>query len=390
MFEWLVVGGGIHGVHIAARLIAEARVDPDQIRIVDPEPLLARWKANTAATGMRHLRSPIVHHLDLTASSLRWFAAQLKAGQADLFAPPYDRPVLALFNQHSDYVIRKYGLDRCHVAESVAHISPVSGGLKVQSETAKVRKTRRVVLATGLSDQPWRPAWARSHPAIHHLFDREPGQSMHCADQVAVVGGGISAAQVSLRLIEQGVFVHLVMRHRLRVHQFDSDPGWLGPKYMRAFARSSDYEQRRAMIAQARHRGSVSDVIGSAIERAVEQGRLHLHQSEVETVTPCAGVLKVKLACGASFQAERILLATGFCDHRPGGKLVDRLVEQFELPTAGCGYPIVDRYLRWHPRIFTAGPLAELELGPVARNIAGARRGADRLVGFALNKAGRG
>ena len=60
--------------------------------------------------------------------------------------------------------------------------------------------------------------------------------------------------------------------------------------------------------------------------------------------------------------------------------MIDRLIEDFELPCASCGYPIVDDWLRWHPRIHVSGPLAELELGPVSRNIAGARRAGDRLV----------
>ena len=36
ILDWLIVGGGIHGVHIAARLISQAKVGIEQIRIVDP------------------------------------------------------------------------------------------------------------------------------------------------------------------------------------------------------------------------------------------------------------------------------------------------------------------------------------------------------------------
>ena len=50
------------------------------------------------------------------------------------------------------------------------------------------------------------------------------------------------------------------------------------------------------------------------------------------------------------------------------------------LPCAECGYPVVEPDLRWHPRIYVTGPLAELELGPASRNISGARRAADRIV----------
>jgi hypothetical protein len=56
------------------------------------------------------------------------------------------------------------------------------------------------------------------------------------------------------------------------------------------------------------------------------------------------------------------------------------MVETLGLRTASCGYPIVDAGLRWHPGLFVSGALAELALGPVARNLSGARRAGDRLV----------
>ena len=75
--DWVIIGGGIHGVHIAARLLGEAEVSPEKLRIVDPaEQLLARWKSHTTTTGMSHLRSPAVHHLDLDPWSLQRFAGK--------------------------------------------------------------------------------------------------------------------------------------------------------------------------------------------------------------------------------------------------------------------------------------------------------------------------
>ncbi len=41
---------------------------------------------------------------------------------------------------------------------------------------------------------------------------------------------------------------------------------------------------------------------------------------------------------------------------------------------------ILDPLLRWHPRIHVMGPLADLEIGPVARNIIGARLAATHIV----------
>ena len=77
--DWVIVGGGIHGVHLAVRLIGEAGVPRERLRIVDEHAhLLERWRDCTATTGMQHLRSPAVHHLDLNPWSLIRFAGQLK------------------------------------------------------------------------------------------------------------------------------------------------------------------------------------------------------------------------------------------------------------------------------------------------------------------------
>ena len=62
---------------------------------------------------------------------------------------------------------------------------------------------------------------------------------------------------------------------------------------------------------------------------------------------------------------------------------LDDAIETYGLPCAECGYPIVDRGLRWHPRILVTGPLAELEIGPVSRNHSGAMRAGDRIAAVA-------
>ncbi len=60
--------------------------------------------------------------------------------------------------------------------------------------------------------------------------------------------------------------------------------------------------------------------------------------------------------------------------------MLDRAISELGLRCGACGYPIVDSLLRWHPQIHVSGPLAELEIGPVSRNIVGARLAALRLL----------
>lgn len=380
--DWLIIGGGIHGVHIAARLLGEAGIAPDRLCIVDPgSRLLARWHTCTKTTGMTHLRSPSVHHLDLNPWSLQRFAGKRKNRRAGLFAPPYDRPALRLFDAHCDQVIETYGLAALHIQARATRCSVDCDGVHVRLSTGGEIVARQVALAIGAGEQPEWPDWApRRHERVHHIFAAGFDGWPRSEETIVVVGGGISAGQVALRLSEEGHQVHLVSRHALRKHQFDSDPGWLGPKFMASFSRERDVDRRRALITKARHQGSVAPDIQRALRGAISRGALLWHEGEVEKLDEHGTALTMHLTTGTMVQPQRVLLATGFSSHRPGGALIDQLVESGSLPCARCGYPIVDSALRWHPRVHVSGPLAELELGPASRNIAGARRAGDRLV----------
>ena len=380
--DWLIVGGGIHGVHIATRLLSDAGVSPERLRIVDPGArLLERWRDCTQITGMRHLRSPSVHHLDLDPWSLQRFAGKRKNRKRGLFAPPYDRPALTLFNDHCDRLISDLQLDGLHLRARVVDLSLDCDSVQARLSTGEVVEAHHVVLALGSAEHTERPHWApEEDPRVQHIF--EPGFDGWPAspETVAVVGGGISAGQVALRLSKEGHDVHLVSRHSLRKHQFDSEPGWLGPKFMESFLRESDLDRRRELITGARHRGSVPDDVARNLRRAIKAEKINWHEDEVAQLDTGGASLKLHLQSGDGVEVQRLLLATGFRPNRPGGALVDNLASAAALPCASCGYPIVDKALRWHPRVYVSGPLAELELGPAARNIAGARRAAERVV----------
>ena len=381
--DWLIIGGGIHGVHLAARLIGEGGVLPSKLRIVDPNPsLLERWKLNTHVTGMRHLRSPSVHHLDLESWSLRHYADKKKSKQLGMFAPPYARPALALFNAHCDKVIETYALAELHIRASAVGCETQSVGVSVELSSGETVESLNLIFAIGASEQPFYPGWAsQAYPSIHHVFAPNFNGWPSRTEAVVVVGGGISAGQVALRLAKEGHDVHLVSRHPMREHQFDSDPGWLGPKFMRLFEAERDMDRRRAMITDARHRGSVPPDVKRGLVRAIDQGTLSWYEASVDALDTADETLMMQLSSGAEILADRVLLATGFSGRRPGGTMLDRFVESARLPCASCGYPIVDESLMWQPGIYVSGPLAELELGPTSRNIAGARRAGDRLLG---------
>jgi cation diffusion facilitator CzcD-associated flavoprotein CzcO len=383
--QWVIVGGGIHGTHVAIRLIDELKVDPRRLLIVDPEArLLERWRRSTGNTGMRFLRSPSVHNLAVDPFALLRLAGPARGRDPGLFTAPYDRPSLALFNRHAEALIAERGLAERHLRGRAAALQLRCAGAIVEMEDGSRVEGEQVVLAVGPGDQPLWPEWAaslRRGGRIAHVFD--PGFTLPDPPpwgRVVVIGGGISAAQVALRLAADPlVRVTVVSRHPPRVHQFDSDPGWLGPRLMRAFERELDAGRRRAMIKEARFKGSMPAEVQRALRRAIQGGAIDWIAGEVGRGQREGEGLRLSSSQGPLW-ADFVILATGFEARRPGGALVEGLISGHGLACETCGYPRIDAGLRWHPRVFVSGSLAELMLGPTARNIAGARRAAEAIV----------
>jgi cation diffusion facilitator CzcD-associated flavoprotein CzcO len=387
--DWLVIGGGVHGTHLSHALVHRGGVARARLRVLDPHeaPLAVFWRM-TEATGMQYLRSPGVHHVDLHPHALRRFAKKGPGKKHARFVYPYDRPGLAFFRAHAEHVVREHRLDALRERCRAVSIERTADGYRVETDRGAL-ESRRVVLALGLGEQLCLPPWARSsveHGRVEHIFaptfqrDRLAG-----ARSVAIVGGGISSAQLACSLAASGTAVTILARHAPRVHRFDSDPEWLGPKAMSAFTRCRDAGQRRRWIVDARHRGSMPPEIAANLRREARNGRVRWVEAGVMDAEACADGVTLRLDRAPGFvDVQRVVLATGFEAHRPGGALLDdAAIDRLGLPCAACGYPIVSPRLEWATGLFVAGPLAELELGPSARNIVGARAAGERLTAAA-------
>jgi hypothetical protein len=134
------------------------------------------------------------------------------------------------------------------------------------------------------------------------------------------------------------------------------------------------------MIWAARHPGSMPKEVIRQLRQAEQAGHLHICVDEVtHTELHSTGPTILHLSRGDWLAADKVILATGFEQRRPGHGWLDGMVEILDLPCAPCGYPIVDSLLQWRPGLHVTGPLAELELGAVSPNIRGARAAAERI-----------
>jgi thioredoxin reductase len=383
--DWLIIGGGIHGTHLSLYLTRRGGVAPERIRVLDPHPApLAVWARVTRAVGMEYLRSPIVHNMHWDQGSLGLFARLNQHAPMTRFIPPFGRPSLELFNAHAAHLIQKFGLDKLRIQGRAESIRRTESGWRVETSDGAL-DAKRVVLAIGLSEQPYWPEWAqqfRADARVQHIFEPEFDRStLPDWNHLIVTGGGITAAQVALALTSRNPGnVTLVRRHDERVFDFDSDVGWMNAINLKGFALIGDPDERRNVIRQARHRGSMPRDVASALTAAVQTGTIRLIESGVETLSEESGALCLALSSGETLSADQIILATGYKQTRPGGALIDNLIGAYDLPIATCGYPIVSQTLEWTSGLHVNGPLAELEIGPAARNIIGARMAGQRLV----------
>ena len=436
---YLIIGGGIHGTHIAACLVGQRNINFNNICIIDNnDELLQSWKERTEATGMHFLRSSAGFHLDLDDESLRKQYNNNKVEKKGknnrrqhqsnmLFAKDYERPRLDIFNEHCNQVIEKYGLQNMHKQGLATKIIPteqhIQVNVKIPSENDSNEEityfAEKVILALG-NDEPAFPEWIDMDDVqsghITHLLDNHERMceqsSISNSESVAVIGGGISAAhkvlQLSNRRGHDSSSIHLISRHSLREQQFDtnqdymmtssaakrsiSNGGYGLPTRQREFMATESFIERREIIKRERISGTITPELyrgNNGLKYAIEDGKVIWNQAQIVKYTKrnedgdrC--YLDLELSNGDLITVNKILLATGFKKGiLPGGSLIYNLIDEVKLEvcTNGCGFPLVDENLNWFEnRIFVTGALSELEIGPSARNIAGARLAAERIV----------
>ena len=394
IFQCVIVGGGVHGVHLAQRLLEDTHLTPGEIAIVDPhDQLLESFRRKARACGMESLRSTYVQHVGTEPFGLESFAeAQDRTEELQPTVDYPDRPSLDLFVDFADHSIDTKQLDALHIQATVESIAAREGGelstrngggFELVTDAGRV-ETRTCVLAVGHGDRYRIPTWAQGVDGVAHVwdgfeFDRDVGHTL-------VVGGGITAAQLAVRLDER---VTMVSRHPLQWEVSEAEPPWLNWHHIERnlHCHPPASKARLETVREARYSATIPPHLYDTIDSRIDDGRLRILQGDIETARATdSGNVRLALDDGLAIEADQVVCATGFepvFDH----PLVDRLVETLDLDRGYRGLPMVDdSTLAWQTTagrslpLYVSGALALGVVGPYAPNIPGARRSADRIT----------
>lgn len=386
----VVVGSGPHALTITVRLLDEGLARRDELLVIDPGgSWLAAWRDSFRALGIEHLRSPVVHHPHPDPYALLGFTREQRRG-SELHGR-YQAPGTELFDDFCDQVVDEYDLGD---AVDVGRVTGVGRDGTVAwidaAGTTHNRRAGRVVLASN----PMRPVmpaglveptgttWLDDDEPARHPMPVHAGQvDARCArpgDHVVIVGGGLTAGHLACGAVARGARVTLVTRRHVVEREFDTDPGWLGPRHLQRYLATDCLATRARMASEARGGGSMPGWMLARLSELLRAGSL-THQVVPTTTEPPFGLADAVAELGA----DHVWCATGWTLVTSCDPVLGPLVR-----TTGCG--TVGELLALGPRlelprtsapIHVVGRPATLLLGPTAGNLAGARRAADLVTG---------
>lgn len=374
--KWVIVGAGPTGCHIALSLLGRKKVKLEDIVLLDPAPPLSIWERRTQKCGMAYLRSSCVHHIGLDSSDLcRFQKSRFRC--AVPWRGKSSSPRLELFNSHCRHLVSGSGLWNRWVEARLEGLEPRGAGFYLKTSSGPLEGDR-VVLALGPRWSPSIPEWLTPvRNRVEHLLEPTPtGGFLHSSAGLSIgfLGGGMTSVQAALEWARKGRAA-LFTRGPLEISEFDVTSGWMGPVPQSFYSLS--YRERRCFVDAKRHPGTVNSAVYTELKHALRKGILEHHI----LISPTAHLMNdgVEVEDGERrFHCHKLCLGTGFT--KSLHPLHAHIVESFGAPLSPCGTPLLDRSLQWLPGLYVAGCHADLELGPAAPNILGARLAAERIL----------
>ncbi|GAB7021092.1 FAD/NAD(P)-binding protein [Halostagnicola bangensis] len=390
-----IVGGGVHGVHLAVRLLQADLIAPSELRIVDPSGLLKSFRQKCRQCGMVEFRSPFVHHVATDPFSLRDFArARGREDELRSTTVGAERPTASLFFDHAEWVCDRHNLESIHIDARATAIRDNRGAVEIETTQGRI-STRWCLLAIGhgrsFTDPEWATELVSTQPVTHVWDPTFDPDSIGETSSVGIVGGGITATQLATTLAQMpGRDVVLFARSPFRVETLEASTDWMHFSGVteRLHAHPPASRAREELVAEARNDGAMPPYVFRRLRRSLEQGQIELERSEIAVATEAGGTVVITCRDGSAYCLDKLVCATGFGSPYDG-ELFRHLRRDSGLQTGYHGAPVLDDdTLRWMcqdgtpSQIAVSGVAAQQVLGPFARNVIGARRAGELVVGF--------
>jgi thioredoxin reductase len=379
---------------------------------------LHSWQKNFETLDIDFLRSPALAHPDLfDENALLAYAVAndrtnelLDSGCIDsMKLLAMGRPQTCLWKLPSTRLFVDFCRD---LADSLSHdyiqgkVTSITGFTKNSSVSLKspfrleidggqkCLSAKAIILATGPTGRSIVPPGLRSltQDSGRLLSWTRIDQVHPKSDRILVVGGGLTAVQVALKLCRLGKTCVLCSRRPLIERHFDIGLEWFelrtATKCMADFYHQ-DVADRLNSLKHARGGGSVPPYYMREVEKAEEAGSLVRMVGKVRCDKLLEdGHLQVSITKknGATkhISVDQIVLACGLEPDCRGNPVVKNVLDSWPIPVFG-GLPSITEDLRWKKEmpLYVVGGLGGLNTGPDAGNLMGIRRAA-RLVANGL------
>ncbi len=383
-----IIGSGPHALTVITHILEKRKHLRDRIRVFDPSGAwVSQWQRQFAAYEIPHLRSPAVHHPDPHPFALRGFAE----GRFEEFHAPYDLPGTTLFQDFCTEVIRRWELENHVVQGNVTDISPASLGKVTGFELGfddGTRVTARRVVYAGGGASPNIPDWVASakgdYPIdrLKHTSQiRLAQEGVTTGERVLIVGSGLTSGHLAIGAVKRGATVKMMARRTYYEKQFDAEPGWLGPKYLKDFWAEKSWDVRAKQVKEARNGGSLTPAVFTKLRKLKAENQIEFHEHcQVRSLVWDNHEWSVQCESGEVIQCDRIWVATGSQLNIQQHPLFTPVLEQYPIEVVQ-GFPVLDEQLRWKGcPLYLMGGFAGLQVGPTARNLSGARMASERIT----------
>jgi cation diffusion facilitator CzcD-associated flavoprotein CzcO len=366
-----VVGAGPYGLSAAAHLRAAGR----DVHVFG-EPM-GFWKRQMP-TGMLLRSQWDASHIGDPADELTLDHYQDALGRR--LAVPVTLPD---FVAYGEWFGQQAGIEAD--GRRVEELAAGNGAFRLRLERGDELQARRVVVATGLAEFPWRPPEFSALPRelVSHSADHDD-LAPFAGKSVAVVGAGQSALESAALLHEAGAQVEVIARvgritwlvpgdfvtkHRL-VQKALYPPSDVGPPGLNWIVAIPPMFRTLPRNLQAKVAKRVLRPAGAGwLVPRLEDVQLSTGRRVVEARAEDGRVL-LKLDDGSSRTVDHLLLATGY--RVEIGKL-PILSEELRGKLGGGPLVLVRGFESRVPRLHFMGAAAAYSYGPIMRFVAGTR-----------------